>query len=126
MTQKVSKYIISCGIAIEALKKLKELYDSHSELKIIQLLLKLFNLEMKDNDPLKSASKIKAIFHDIEAIGIKLYLQLTTFIKVLHPVYSNYLESLQASRQLKYITFDKLVRKIAEREKACGKKDAPP
>lgn len=49
---------------------------------------------MKDNDPLKSASKIKAIFHDIEATGIKIDLQLTTFIKVLHPVYSNYLEFL--------------------------------
>jgi len=52
---------------------------------------------MKDNDLLKSASEIKAIFHDIEAIGIKVDLQLIAFIKVLHHVYSNYLESLQVS-----------------------------
>ena len=62
MTKEVSKYIISCGTAFEALKKLKVLYDLHSELEIIQLLLKLFNLEMKDNDHLKSASEIKSIF----------------------------------------------------------------
>jgi len=61
---------------------------------------------MKDNDPLKSASEIKSNFHDIEANGIKVDLQLTSFIKVLHPLYSNYLESLQASGQLKDITFD--------------------
>ena len=81
---------------------------------------------MKDNDHLKSASKIKAIFHDIEATGIKVDLQLTTFMKVLHLVYLDYFKSLQASGQLKDITFDKLVRKIAEREKAFGKKEAPP
>ena len=52
---------------------------------------------MKDNDPLKSASKIKAIFHDIETTGIKVDLQLIAFIKVLHPLYSHYLESLQAN-----------------------------
>ena len=52
---------------------------------------------MKDNDPLKRVSEIKAIFHDNEATGIKLYLRLTNFMKVLHLVYSHYLESLQAS-----------------------------
>lgn len=66
---------------------------------------------MKDNDPLKSASEIKAIFHAIEVTGIKVDLQLTTFIKVLYPLYSHYLESVQASGQLKDITFDKLVAK---------------
>lgn len=122
MIEEVIKYIIFCSTALEALKKLKELYDSHSELEIIQLLLKLFNLEMKDNDPLKSASEIKTSFHDIEAIGIKVDLQLIAFIKVLHPVYSNYLESLQVSGKLKDITFDKLVCKIAKREKSLGRK----
>ena len=89
-------------------------------------MLKLFNLEMKDNDHLKSAFEIQAILHDIEANGIKVDLQLLAFIRVLHPVYSNYSESFQAYGQLKDITFDKLVSKIAEREKSFQKKEAPP
>lgn len=124
MTEEVSKYIVPCGATFEALKRLKELYDSHSELKIIQLLLKLFNLEMKDNDPLKSSCEVKFIFHDIKATRIKVDLQLLAFIKFFQPVYSNYLESLQAGGKLKDITFDKLVRKIAEREKSFGKKES--
>ena len=50
ITEEVSRHIISCKSAFATLKKLKDLYDSHSELEIIQLLIKLFNLEMKDND----------------------------------------------------------------------------
>ena len=79
---------------------------------------------MSDNDPLKLAYEIKAINHEIESIGVKVYLQLTSFIKSLYPSYSHYLESLQASGQLKDLDFDKLVGKIAEREKAFGKKEA--
>ena len=75
---------------------------------------------------MKSAFEIKAIFHDIKATGIEVNLQLTTFIKVLHPFYSHYLECLQASRQLKDITFDELVNKIAKREKVFRKKEDPP
>lgn len=90
------------------------------------MLLKLFNFGMKHNDPLKSASEIKAIFNDIEATGIKVDLQLTAFIKFLDPIYSNYLESLQACGQLKDITFDKIVRKIPKRENPFGKKETPP
>ena len=59
--------------------------------------MKLFNLELKDNNTMKLASKIKSIFHDIDSTGVKVDLQLTTFIKALHPTYSHYLESLQAS-----------------------------
>ena len=86
--------------------------------------MKLFNLELQDNDPMKLASKIKALFHDIEATGVKVDLQLTAFIKTLYPIYSHYLESLQASGQMKAITFDILVEKIAEREKVFGKKES--
>ena len=93
-------------------------------MEIIQLLLKLFNLEMIDNDPLKLASEIKAINHEIECIGEKVDLSLIAFIKSLYPSYSHYLESLQSSGKLKDIDFDKLVGKIAEREKAFGKKEA--
>ena len=46
---------------------------------------------------MKLASKIKSIFHDIDSTGVKVDLQLTTFIKSLHPTYLHYLESLQAS-----------------------------
>ena len=106
------------------LTKLKSLCDSHSKLEIIQLLVKLFNLELKDNDPMKSASEIKAIFHDIESTGVKVDLKLTAFIKVPYPTYSNYLESLQVSGQMKAMTFDVLVDKIVEREKAFRKKES--
>jgi len=66
-------------------------------LELIQLLLKLFNLELKDNDPMALASKIKAIMHNIDATGVKVDIVLMDFIKVLYPTYSHYLESLQAS-----------------------------
>ena len=56
-----SRHLDSSKSAWEALKKLKDLYDSHSELEIIQLLMKLFNLELKDNDPMKLAYEIRAI-----------------------------------------------------------------
>ena len=71
ITEEVSRHIISCKSAFAALNKMEYLYDSHLELQIIQLLMKLFNLEMKDNDPMKLASKIRALFHDIEATVVK-------------------------------------------------------
>ena len=100
--------------------KLRDLYDSHSELEIIQLLMKLFNLELKDNDPMKLA-----IFYDIDATGVKVDIQLTAFIKALYPTYTHYLESLQASGQMKAMTFETLVEKFVEREKAFGKESKP-
>ena len=75
---------------------------------------------MSDNDPLKLASKIKAIDHEIECTWVKVDFLLTAF----YPSYSHYLESLQESGKLKDIDFDKLVGKIVEREKAFGKKEA--
>jgi hypothetical protein len=105
------------------LNKLKDIYDSHSELEIIQLLMKLFNLELKYNDPMKLASEIKSLFHDIESTSVKVDLKLTAFIKSLYPTYSHYLESLQSSGQMKAMTFDVLVEKIVEREKSFGKKE---
>ena len=58
VSEEVSRHLVSSKSDWEALKKLKDLYDSHSELEIIQLLMKLFNLELKDNDPIKLASEI--------------------------------------------------------------------
>ena len=87
--------------------------------------MKLFNLELKDNDPMKLASEIRAIFHDIDATGVKVDNQLIAFIKALYPSNTHYLESLQASGQMKAMTFEKLVEKIAERDKAFGKESNP-
>ena len=68
ISEEVSRHLVSCKSAQEALKKLKVLYDSHFELEIIQLLMKLFNFELKDNDPMKLAYEIRAIFHDIDQL----------------------------------------------------------
>lgn len=67
VSENVSHHIISIKYSWSSLKKFRHLYDSHSKLELIQLLLKLFNLELKDNDPMSLASKIKAIMHDIDA-----------------------------------------------------------
>ena len=91
VTEEVTQHILSSTTTFTTLKKLKDLYESHSKLEIIQLLMKLFNMELQDNDPMKLASQIKALFHDIEAICVKVDLQLTTFIKAIYPTYSHYL-----------------------------------
>ena len=73
-----------------------------------------------------AASEIRAIMHKIQASGMKLDLPLVTFVKSLYPTHSNYLESLPANDKFKYLTFDNLVEKIADREKAFGKKSSKP
>lgn len=45
-------------------------YDSHSELEVVQLVVKLFSLELKNNDPLALASDVRSIMHDIKTIGV--------------------------------------------------------
>ena len=47
VNEELSFHISSFSNAFEALNKLKELYDSHSELEFVQLMIKLFNLELK-------------------------------------------------------------------------------
>ena len=93
------------------------MYDSHSEMEIIQLMLKLFNLEVKDNDPMLVASLIREIMHKIQASGMKPDLPLASFLKWLYPTHSNYLESLQGSDKFKDLTYDTLVEKIVYIEK---------
>ena len=85
------------------------MYDSHYEMEIIQLMLKLFSLELKYNDPMMVAYEIRAIMHKIQASGMKVDLPLATFVKSLYPTHSNYLESLQARDKFKNLTFDNLV-----------------
>ncbi|MCY6488442.1 hypothetical protein, partial [Actinobacillus pleuropneumoniae] len=77
------------------------------------------------NDPLALASEVKSTMYDIQATKIYLDIPLIAFLKALYPTYSNYLESLQVNGNFKDITFDSLVEKFAEREKAFGKKTAP-
>lgn len=118
---------VTCRIApftnvFSALKKLKEVSDSHTQLEVVQLMIKLFNLELKDDDSLALASEIRAIMHDGEATSVKMDVLLKAFVKALYPTYSHYLESVQASVKLKEITFDSLVEKFAEREKVFGKR----
>ena len=73
-------------------------------MKIIQLMLKLFSLEVKDNDPMLIASEIRAIMYKVQASGMKPNLPLATFVKSLYSTHSNYLESLQASNKFKDLT----------------------
>eukprot|EP00253_Pinus_taeda_P013008 PITA_13008 len=123
INEEVSHHISSYSTTFEALQKLKEIYESHSTLEVVQLMIKLFTLELQNNDPLSLASEVKSIIHDIKSTKVELYL--ISFLKGLYPTYSNYLESLQANGNLKDITFDSLVKKFAEREKAFGKKKTP-
>ena len=125
VNEEVSRHISSYSTAFEALQKLKELYDTHSALEVIQLMIKLFTLELKNNDPLALASEVKSIMHDINSTKVELDIPLIAFLKALYPTYSNYIESLQGNGNLKDITFDSLVKKFVEREKAFGKKIAP-
>lgn len=86
-------------------------------IKIFNLKLKDHDLDLNDDDPLALDLDTRAIMHDVEATRFKNGIPLTTFVKVLYPTYSYYLESLQASSQLKDITFDIIVEKFATCEK---------
>jgi len=121
----VSRHISSYSTTFEALQKLKELYDSHSSLEVVQLMIKLFTLQLQNNDPLALAYEVNSIMHDIKSTKVDLDIPLISFLKAVYPTYSNYLESLQTNENLKDIAFDSLVKKFAEREKAFGKETSP-
>jgi hypothetical protein len=72
MSEEVNRHIVSIIDSYSAWKKLKDFYDTHSELELIQLLVKLFNLELKNDDPMALASEINDIMHDIDATGVKI------------------------------------------------------
>jgi hypothetical protein len=112
VSEEVIHHIGSIKDSWGALKKLKDIYDSHSKLELIQLLLKLLNLDLNDNDPMLLASKIKSIMHNVDATGVKIDTTLTTFIKSLYSTYSCYIESIQASGQLNSLDCDSFVEKI--------------
>ena len=93
VNEEVSHHISPFSNAFEALQKLKELYDSHSELEVVQLLIKLFSLELKNDDPLALASEVRLIMHDIKTTGVQIDIPLIAYVKELYLTYSNYLES---------------------------------
>lgn len=88
-------------------------------------MIKLFNLELKNDDPLALASEVRSIMHDIKATGVEINIPLIAYVKALYSTYSHYLEPLQVHGNLKEITFDSLEKKFAEREKAFGKNTTP-
>jgi len=55
--------------------------------------------------------------HDVDFIGVKMGIPLTTFFKALYSIYSHHLESLQTGEKLKSIAFDTLVEKFAKQVK---------
>ena len=125
VNEEVSHHIFPFSNSFEALKDLKELYESHSELEVVQLMINLFNLVLKNDEPLSLASEIRSIMHEIKSIGVEIYVPLTTYVKALYPTHSHYLESLQASGKPKEIYFDSLEKTFTEREKSFGKKTTP-
>lgn len=58
---------------------------------------------------------------DIKSTCIKIEITLTSLTKAQYSTYSNYLESLQASGNLKSLTFDTFTYKIVEHEKVFRK-----
>ena len=56
VNEEVSHHISPFSNFVEALPKLKELYESHSKLEVVQLMIKLFTLELQNDHPLALAS----------------------------------------------------------------------
>jgi len=88
-------------------------------------MIKLFTIELKNDDPLALASKLRSIMHEIKVNIVEIFSPLISYVKEIYPIYSHYLESLQESGNLKEITFDSLEKKFAKREKYFWKKKTP-
>ena len=83
----------------------------------LHMRIKLFLLEIKDNDLRSVAYENREMMNKILASGMKPELPLATFLKSLYSTHSKYVES-QATDKLKDHTFNTLVEKIANREKS--------
>ena len=94
ISEDVSQHVFPAKSCFGELKALKDLYGSHYEMEIIQLILKLFNLELKYNDLMLVAFDIIEIMHKIQASGMKPNLPLVSCLNSLYSTHSNYLESL--------------------------------
>ena len=80
VNEEVSHHISPFSNALEALQKMKELYDSHSALEVVQLMIKLFSLELQNYDTLALASEVKSIMHDIKVTNVELDIPLIAFL----------------------------------------------
>ena len=87
-------------------------------------MIKLFSLELKNDDPLALASKVRYMIHDIKNIGVEVDIPLIAYVKALYPTYSHYLEPLQASRNLMKITFDSLEKKFCRKREGLWKDES--
>ena len=87
VSEEVNHHIRSIDDAWNALKKLKDLFESHSKLELVQLQLKLFNLKLKNDDPMALISEIRAIMHDIDSTGVKIDITLIALIKALYLIF---------------------------------------
>ena len=124
VNEEVSHHITPFSISYEALNKLKEIYDSHSKLEIVKLMIKLSSIELKNDDTFALASEVRSIMHYINNTSVEVDIPIIVYVKALYPTYSHYLESLKASGNLVKITFDSLEKKFAERE-GFWKDDSP-
>ena len=70
LSEEVIQHILSAKNSYDALKKLKDLYDSPFLLELIQLSLKIFNLELKGNDPVVMAPHIHSISSPFKLVVI--------------------------------------------------------
>jgi len=52
-------------------------------------MIKLFTLEVKNNNPLAVASEGMSIMHDIKSTKVELDIPLIAFLRALYPTYSN-------------------------------------
>ena len=88
INEEVSRHVSPFSNSFEALKFLKELYDSHTELEFIQLMIKLFSLELKSDDPLSLTSEVRSIMHDIKSCGVEIYIPLISYVKEHIPLFT--------------------------------------
>ena len=56
-------------------------------------MITLFNIELKNDDPLALASEVRSIMHDIKNNGVEIDIPLISYVNELYPTYSHYLES---------------------------------
>ena len=49
---------------------LNEVYDSHSKLEFVQLMIKLFILELRNDDPLVLSLEVRSHMHDSKVIDV--------------------------------------------------------
>ena len=59
--------------------------------RMIEVILKLFSLEVKDNDHMLVTTEVREIMYKIEASSMKTNLPFATFVKSLYYTDSNYL-----------------------------------